>query len=297
MDKTDLKKLEDIIREIIETLEEEMPEDKSGMLCTKNRNSPFRQLVGLLEMEMDSIRIMYSDLPLPAISGEKAAAQTQSEVDEIQLQQKSSRNPEPAIPKITPRPLNDKPREPVTAPDNPAKPKSAPTTHQAVEQQVSAAAKARPQAAPSSEQATDQTATTTAKIKPQPSPSANPGSHNTKYLLTAGVAVLLLLVGLILLRKEQPAQQSAKVVVNWSDIEKGKSHASVYKDKVTPQNKKQAKSFYTLGNKELGRKNLRAAREYFRTAISLDPSSEEYMDSYRQVDYMLRKKSTTTQKP
>lgn len=280
MDKTDLKKLEDITREIIETLEEEMPEDKSGMLCAKNRNSPFRQLVGLLEMEMDSIRIMYSDLPLPAIAAEE---------------KEPNRQPEPPRPKFTPRPASDRPREPATTSEPQTKPKPAPVKLPATESQSTATTSTQP--ATASNETTDRSFTPTAKNKPQSSPPASPNSRNTKLLLAAGVVILLLLAGLIMLRKEPTQQQTAKVVVNWSDVEKGKTHASELKDKVTPQNKKQAKSFYTLGNKELGNKNLRAAREYFRTAVSLDPSSEEYMESYRQVDYIMRKKNTPPPKP
>jgi len=282
MNKTDLEKLEKITGEIIETLEEEMPDDKSGRLCARNRNSPFRQLVGLLEMEMDSIRIMYSDLPLPDFAKQAADIDEPVKIAELPKQVNPFHKPEPVIPQVTTRPINNKPREPVTTTEKPVKPDSAQTTS--------------PQPAPDSMPTTGQPVATTVKIKPQPSPPANTGSRNTRFLITANAIILLLLAGLIILRKEPASQQPAKVVVNWSDVEKGKSHASVYKDKVTPQNKKQAKSFYTLGNKELGRKNLRAAREYFRTAISLDPSSEEFMDSYRQVDYMLRKKNTT-QKP
>lgn len=295
MDKTDLKKLEDITREIIETLEEEMPEDKSGMLCAKNRNSPFRQLVGLLEMEMDSIRIMYSDLPLPAIAAEEKESRKTPEEAEAPTQKAPTRNPEPPRPKFTPRPASDRPREPVTTSE--PKPMTTPAKHLVTEQPGTANAEIGPQPASASNKTTDQNFAATAKIKPQSSPPASPNPRNYKFLLAAGVVILLLLAGLIMLRKEPTQQQPAKVVVNWSDVEKGKTHASELKDKVTPQNKKQAKSFYTLGNKELGKKNLRAAREYFRTAVSLDPSSEEYMESYRQTDYMLRKKNAENVKP
>jgi len=295
MDKTNLKKLEDITREIIETLEEEMPEDKSGMLCAKNRNSPFRQLVGLLEMEMDSIRIMYSDLPLPAIAAEEKESRKTPEEAEAPIQKEPNRQPEPPRPKFTPRPASDRPREPATTSEPQTKPKPAPVKLPATESQSTATTSTQP--APASNKTADQNFAATAKIKPQSSPPASPNSRNTKLLLAAGVVILLLLAGLIMLRKEPTQQQTAKVVVNWSDVEKGKSHASELKDKVTPQNKKQAKSFYTLGNKELGNKNLRAAREYFRTAVSLDPSSEEYMESYRQVDYIMRKKNTPPPKP
>jgi len=297
MDKTDLKKLEDITREIIETLDEEMPEDKSGLLCVKNRNSPFRQLVGLLEMEMDSIRIMYSDLPLPAIAAEEKESRKTPEETETPIQKEPTRNTEPPRPKFSPRPASDKPREPVTTSEPLEKQKSASARQQATEQPGTANDETRPQPAAASNKTTDQNFAATAKIKPLSSPPASPNPRNNKFLLAAGVVILLLLAGLIMLRKEPTQQQPAKVVVNWSDVEKGKTHASELKDKVTPQSKKQAKSFYTLGNKELGNKNLRAAREYFRTAVSLDPSSEEYMDAYRQVDYMLRKKSATPIKP
>jgi len=297
MNKIDIKKLEDLTREIIETLEEDISEDKSGLLCAKNRNSPFRQLVGLLEMEMDSIRIMYSDLPLPDFAENETVADEPAKTAELPEQVKPFPKPEPTIPKISPRPPGDKPREPGTTSANTVKPKSAPITQQTSGQPTKATAKISPQPAPDSDHTTDQPVTTTARIKTQISPPAETSTKNTRSLIVAGVIILLLFAGLIMLRKEPPAQQPAKVVVNWSDVEKGKSHASEYKDKVTPQSKKQAKSFYTLGKKELGRQNLRAAREYFRTAVSLDPSSDEYMDSYRQVDYMLRKKSTTTQKP
>lgn len=297
MDKTDLKKLEDITREIIETLEEEMPEDKSGMLCAKNRNSPFRQLVGLLEMEMDSIRIMYSDLPLPAIAAEEKESRKTPEEAGTPIPKEPTRQPEPPRPKFTPRPTSDRPREPVTTSEPEPKHKPAPSKLPSIEQPSTANAEVKPQPALASNKTTDQNFAATAKIKPQSSPPASPNPRNTKFLLAAGVVILLLLAGLIMLRKEPTQQQTAKVVVNWSDVEKGKTHASELKDKVTPQNKKQAKSFYTLGNKELGNKNLRAAREYFRTAVSLDPSSEEYMESYRQVDYIMRKKNTPPPKP
>ncbi len=297
MRKIDLIKLDKITSEIIETLEEEMPEDKSGLLCAKNRNSPFRQLVGLLEMEMDSIRIMYSDLPLPGNTAEEKESRKTPEEAETPTQKEPTRNSEPPRPKFSPRPASDRPREPVTTSEPEQKPTPTPARHLATEQPGTANDETRPQPAPASNKTTDQNFTTTAKIKPLSSPPASPSPRNYKFLLAAGFVILVLLAGLILLRKEPTQQQPAKVVVNWSDVEKGKSHSSDFKDKVTPQSKKQAKSFYTLGNKELGKKNLRAAREYFRTAVSLDPSSEEYMESYRQTDYMLRKKNAENVKP
>ncbi len=297
MNKICLKKLEDITREIIETLEEEMPEDKSGMLCARNRKSPFRQLVALLEMEMDSLRIMHSDLPLPAIAAEEKESGKTPEEAEKPINKEPTSQFEPPRPKFSPRPASDRPREPVTISEPKPKPTPTPARHLATEQPGTANDESGPQSAPASKTTTDQTFATTAKIKPQSSPAASPNPRNTRFLLSAGVVILVLLAGLIMLRKEPTQQQPAKVVVNWSDVEKGKSHASEHKDKVTPQSKRQAKSFYTLGNKELGKKNLRAAREYFRTAVSLDPSSEEYMESYRQTDYMMRKKNTAPPKP
>ncbi|PKL49368.1 MAG: hypothetical protein CVV42_06655 [Candidatus Riflebacteria bacterium HGW-Riflebacteria-2] len=275
MQKIDLVKLDKITSDIIETLEEEMPDDKSGLLCAQNRNSPFRQLVGLLEMEMDSIRIMYSDLPLPNYVKGVEDTDEPEKATELPKQVEPSHQSEPGIQKITPRPVSDRALETVTPSEQPAQPKSAPVQPQT----------------------TVETAVTANKIMLQPPLPANHGSHTAKFLLAAGVFILILLTGLILLRKESTQQQPTKVVMNWSDVEKGKTHSSDFKDKVTPQSQKQARSFYTLGNKELGRKNLRAAREYFRTAVSLDPASAEYMDAFRQTDYMLRKKNATSQTP
>ncbi len=274
MNKIDLEKLEKITREIIETLEEEMPEDKSGLLCASNRNSPFRQLVGLLQMEMDSIRIMYSDLPLPAISENNAPAHELPTATPPQ-QKPPAREPEPVSRKILPRPASDRPREPATTSEPLAKPVSTSAPVKATVQPTEAAV----------------------KIRLQTPAHDDTGSPTRKVLLAAGGLLMILLAVFMLLRNETPPQPPAKIVVNWSDIEKGKAHADHLKEKVGSDSKNSAKSFYALGKKELSKNNLKAAREYFRTAVSLDPSVEEYMNAFRQVDYDLRKKSDTPKRP
>ncbi|HAE40836.1 MAG TPA: hypothetical protein DCG57_19715 [Candidatus Riflebacteria bacterium] len=277
MKKIDIDRIESITREIIEALEEDMPDDKSGLLCAKNRNSPFRQLVGLLEMEMAAIRIMHSEEPFVP----------ETEIDEISPAQPETPveiMPQPVAPATVttphiagkkPEPRNNKLREPSVSAAEPAK--------------VTQEAKNEPRIAH--------------KTESENSP-AKPHTHQDFYeksyfkpLLAGGGLLLLLLAGYLLLRQQPAAAPPAKVVVNWSDIEKGKTSASDLKDKVNPQQKKSARSFYTLGKAELGKNNLRAAREYFRTAVSLDPSSEEYMEAYRQVEHSMRRKNNLPQMP
>ncbi|PKL45026.1 MAG: hypothetical protein CVV41_02760 [Candidatus Riflebacteria bacterium HGW-Riflebacteria-1] len=277
MQKIEIDRIESITGEIIEALEEDMPDDKSGLLCAKTRNSPFRQLVGLLEMEMAAIRIMHSEEPFVP----------ETEIDEISPTQPAPPVeiiPQPVAPPPvttphiagkTPEPRNNKLREPSVSAAEPAK-----ITQEAIKE------------------------LRVAHKTEHENSSAKPHTHQDFYeksyfksLLAGGGLLLVLLPGYLLLRQQPAAAPPAKVVVNWSDVEKGKTSASDLKDKVNPQQKRSARSFYTLGKAELGKNNLRAAREYFRTAVSLDPSSEEYMDAYRQVDHSMRRKKSLPQMP
>ncbi len=264
MNKIDIEKLEDITREIIETLEEEMPDDSSGLLCAKNRGSPFGQLIGLLEMEMASIKIMYSDEPLPGSEAEEFPAQepaefakptesTQPAKSEQPTKSPIATVPEMFTEKTVDKPGSGKPREPVTIAE---KPGTVTHIHRAKNQHVKSQTKKSP---------------------------------TTKILLAAISLLLLLLIGYWLLKQGAPIAPLAKIVVNWSDVEQGKTHADHFKNKVDPKKKKSAKSFYAMGKKERDNSNLKAAREYFRTAVSLDPSTQEYMDAFRQADHTLRK--------
>lgn len=278
MNKIDIEKLEDITREIIETLEEEMPDDSSGLLCAKNRGSPFGQLIGLLEMEMASIKIMYSDEPLPVSEAEEFPAQEPAEfakpIESTQpaKSEQPTKSPIATVPemfteKTVDKPGSGKPREPITIAE---KPGTITHIHRAKQPPL-------PQTA------------TEFSTKNQHVKSQTKKSPTTKILLAATSLLLLLLIGYWLFKQGTPIAPLAKIVVNWSDVEQGKTHADHFKNKVDPKKKKSAKSFYAMGTKERDNNNLKAAREYFRTAVSLDPSTQEYMDAFRQADHTLRK--------
>lgn len=234
MKKQDIKKIEELIEEIIVSLEEDWPDDKSEWLCARSPMSPFRQLIGMLRMEQVATRIICSEEPL---------------VIEIEAEETT--------------PIQLAPREPIIQ-----KP-SHPIVRSAVHK--------------TGMQISDNSDSLFFK-------------HSKTVMIVGSILTAFISGYFIANYSQMPSTEKAKITVNWTDIERGKTNTERLSNDVPVGHKKSARSFFNMGKSELNKSSLATAREYFRTAVSLDPSNQEFIEAFRLAESSNRKKPGTRTK-